>query len=401
MLSSTLAIHGGAPVIAEGPPAWPITTDAIRDSVSAAIEDGSWGRYEARWTETLCEKLSERFQPEGIGRPNVLLCCSGTIAVELALRGAGVVAGDEVILAGYDFPGNFRAIEAIGARPVLVDVVKSGWVIDPELVGGAVSEKTAAIIVSHLHGQIAPIKQIRAALVSSMFDLKVNSLELTGKKIVLIEDNCQAPGGLSSGQPLGSLGDISVLSFGGSKLLSAGRGGAIVTTSDSVARRARIFSARGNEAFPLSQLQAAALLPQLNTLDEFTVCRNESARVLNGRLAAEPRLGPLQQIAIDDDGETLPAFYKLPWLLHSKPDDWGREEFIAAVQAEGVAIDSAFRGFTRRSERRCRKPVPLANSQIAAQRTILLHHPVLLGNESNVRKVADAIEKVLDCRRNL
>ncbi len=46
-----------------------------------------------------------------------MLCSSGTIAVELALRGTDVKPDDEVILAGYDFPGNFRAIEAIGARP--------------------------------------------------------------------------------------------------------------------------------------------------------------------------------------------------------------------------------------------------------------------------------------------
>ena len=73
---------------------------------------------------------------------HALLCCSGTVAVELALRGVGVSAGDEVVLAAYDFPGNFRAIEAIGATPVLIDVQTDGWVVEPNDIAQALSEKT-------------------------------------------------------------------------------------------------------------------------------------------------------------------------------------------------------------------------------------------------------------------
>ncbi len=127
MSLNRLAISGGEPAFPDGPPDWPRTTTAIEAAVQQALADGSWGKYESHWTDEVIATLSQLF-----GNEHVLLCSSGTIGVELALRGAGVKPNDEVILAGYDFPGNFRAIEAINAIPVLVDVIKDGWVIDPE-----------------------------------------------------------------------------------------------------------------------------------------------------------------------------------------------------------------------------------------------------------------------------
>ena len=96
---------------------WPVADDQIRESIIASIDDGDWGAYHGRYTSQLSDQLQQWLSID-----HALLCCSGTVAVELALRGVGVSAGDEVVLAAYDFPGNFRAIEAIGATPVLIDV---------------------------------------------------------------------------------------------------------------------------------------------------------------------------------------------------------------------------------------------------------------------------------------
>ena len=76
---------------------------------------------------------------------------------------------------------------------------------------------------------------------------------------------------------------------------------------------------------------------------------------------------------------------------------WGgadRATFLAALQAEGVAIDEGFRGFTRRSERRCRRVGALEHSDRAAQQTVLLHHPVLLEPTHVIDQVAQAFVKV-------
>ncbi len=386
---TSLAINGGAPAIDVGsldlPLNWPIASQEIKANVDQAIADGSWGQYEGRWTDQLTATLQREFQTQ-----QVSLCCSGTIAVELALRGAGVQADDEVILAGYDFPGNFRAIESIGARPVLIDVVKDGWVIDANGVEEALSDQTSAIIVSHLHGQIADIHSIRQII--DRHNAK------TEKKISIVEDACQVPGATLRGTPLGSLGDVAALSFGGSKLLSAGRGGAVLTNSADIHQRAKIYAQRGNESFPLSQLQAAVLTPQLATLGTMNETRNRNAQNLIRNTVEFDSLSCLTQLesCTTEDRELTTAFYKLPWLLRDRPRGWPRVDFIAALNAEGLQVGEGFRGFLRRSPRRCRKVGTLVQSQIAAQQTVLLSHPILLQPESVIVQAAQAIEKIIN-----
>src|SRR5579872_4655546 len=127
-LDPALAIHGGRPACPEGPPGWPPHDEAVAAALRLAAEDGSWGHYHGPHVPRLATALAERFAVE-----HVLPCCSGTFAVQLALRALGIGSGDEVILAGYDFSGNFRAIEAVGARPVLVDVAADSWNLDVQL----------------------------------------------------------------------------------------------------------------------------------------------------------------------------------------------------------------------------------------------------------------------------
>src|SRR5262249_4920495 len=152
----------------------------------------------------------------------------------------------------YDFPGNFRAIEAIGARPVLVDLAAGAWTLDVEQVLAAISSQTKAIIVSHLHGSLADMRRLR---------------EIADERgLAVVEDACQVPGARVEGKAAGSWGDCGVFSFGGSKLLTAGRGGAVVTNRDEVVQRIKIYCERGNDAFPMSELQAAVLEPQIPLL---------------------------------------------------------------------------------------------------------------------------------------
>ena len=120
-------------------------------ALNFSYADHSWGRYEGPNCEIFRQQLADYHDTEF-----VTLCQSGTFATELALRGLRVGSGDEVILAGYDFGGNFAAIEATGAKPVLVDIEETNWNLDPRLAAAAVGERTKAIIVSHLHGGSSP-----------------------------------------------------------------------------------------------------------------------------------------------------------------------------------------------------------------------------------------------------
>ena len=358
---------------------WPVADDQIRKSIVASIDDGDWGAYHGRYTSQLVSQLQKWLSVD-----HALLCCSGTVAVELALRGVGVSAGDEVILAAYDFPGNFRAIEAIGATPVLVDVQADGWVIKPTDITQALSEKTKAILVSHLHGQFSDISQIKLILEAEKFSIPI------------VEDTCQSPGGIRLDKPLGTLGDVGVFSFGGSKLLSAGRGGAVVTNDDSVAQRIKVFSERGNDSFPLSQLQAAALLPQLDQLEAFTLQRFNSARFLCEQINQIEGLATLDFSDGNDqdpDGRKVNAIYKIPVRVDSGVRKI--EAMIENLQANGLPVGTGFRGFYRRSKRRCRKPVELPNSIIAGEQTLLISHPVLLHDRNTLELIVKCLRQGL------
>lgn len=375
-MSDELAIHGGRPVIEDAPPPWPLADEQVRAALLAAFEDGSWGRYHGVYVEQLTIRLAEMHAV-----PFALPCCSGTIAVELALRGLGIGAGDEVLLAGYDFSANFRCIEAVGARPVLVDIDPRTWCLDVGQVEQALSPSTRAILVSHLHGGLAAMPELR---------------EIADRRGVrIVEDACQAQGATVAGQLAGTWGDVGVLSFGGSKILTAGRGGALVTPHADVFQRARIFHDRGNEAFPLSELQAAVLLPQLSRLPERNARRREAVRRLLAALGDEPGLRAVSL----PSGDHAPSYYKVAWLYDAENVGPAREAFLAAVQAEGVAIDAGFRGFTRRGPTRCRRLGDLPCSRLAAEQTILLHHPVLLAPDARIDLVAAAIHKVLHAFR--
>src|SRR5947209_4022232 len=126
------ALLGGRPVRPQGPPDWPPADEAVREALLAAWRDGSWGKYHGGQVRRLEERLATE---HGVGY--ALTCGSGTFAVELALRALKVGPGDEVVLAAYDYPGNFLAVHAVGATPVLADVDPDNFNLAPEALAEA------------------------------------------------------------------------------------------------------------------------------------------------------------------------------------------------------------------------------------------------------------------------
>jgi dTDP-4-amino-4,6-dideoxygalactose transaminase len=368
------ALLGGPPVRPQGPPEWPVPDEAVLQALQAAYRDGSWGKYHGGQVARLEERLAEYH-----GLPFALTCASGTFAVELALRALQVGPGDEVLLAAYDYPGNFLSVHAVGAVPVLVDVDPGNWNLAPERLEAAIGPATRAAIVSHLHGGVVPMSAVVAT--AARHGLRV------------IEDAAQCPGAWVHGRRAGTWGDVGVLSFGGSKLLSAGRGGALLTPHADVHQRARLVLHRGNLVCPLSELQAAVLLPQLDKLDARNAHRAKSAALLREGLADVPGLRPFVNAA--DGGETQPGYYKVGLQLDEETFGLSRDRLIAAVRAEGVALDEGFRALhAGRSPRRFRQADSPTEAERAGRGAVVLHHPVLLGSPDDVAEVSRAIRKV-------
>jgi len=367
-----LALHGGEPFFSAAPPQWPLPDPAVHDALNRVFASGEWGRYES---ETYHQ--AERALAAAVDTGHVLLCSSGTIAVEIALRALLVGAGDEVVMAGYDFGANFRAVEATGARPVLVDVLPGNRTLNPLLLEAAASSAVKAVLVSHLHGGMANMQRI--CELAAHFGWLV------------VEDACQVHGATVQGKPAGAWGDVGVTSFGGSKLVTAGRGGAVFTSSPQIFQRAKITNDRGNQAYPLSALQAAVIQPQLLQLPGRQQQRAAAVASMTAALAGVACLEPVDNAGLDCD----PAYYKHAWRYDAaRCGGVPRETFCAAVRAEGVAVDAGFRGFGSRSSRRCRRPSELPHSTAAADTTVVLHHPILLQDLATIQKAAGAIIKV-------
>jgi len=367
------ALLGGTPVRPEGPPAWPLPDAEVQAAVAAAVAAGAWGQYHG---EHVCALESELAAFHAV--PHALTCASGTLAVEAALRALRVGPGDEVVMAAYDYEPTFLGIHAVGAKPVLVDLHPDNWQLDPARLEAAFTPQTKAIVCSHLHGGIVPMREV--------VDIA------RGRGVGVVEDTAQATGATVQGRPAGTCGDVGTLSFGGSKLVTAGRGGALLFRDPQLHQRAKLWLSRGLQQWaPLSELQAAALRPQLRKLPEMTRRRAGNVGNLLAGLSSIPGLVPFANSVAD----SLPAFYKLGFRYD--PDAFGlpRELFVKALRAEGVAFDPGFKALhVGRSPSRFRAAGELPHATAAHDHCVTLYHPVLALSHADVQQVADAVAKV-------
>jgi dTDP-4-amino-4,6-dideoxygalactose transaminase len=159
---------------------------------------------------------------EMLGAADVFLCGSGSLALELALRACGVGRRDEVVIPTFCCTAVVSPIIAAGAVPVLADV-GAELNVTAATVEPALSKKTKAIIVPHLFGNPADI--------GSIADL------VKGRNIHVIDDAAQALGAAIDGRPVGSFGDVGIISFGREKICSGLGGGAVVVTNYDLAAR--------------------------------------------------------------------------------------------------------------------------------------------------------------------
>ncbi len=368
--------HITEPALILDTPSWPIIDDATRDVFARMLEDGSWGRYHGPHCETLVAALCEYH-----GVPHTILCSSGTCAIELALRAIPVAAGDEVILAAYDFKANFVNVLTTGCTPVLIDTVADCPIPDLNQLADAISDRTRAVIVSHLHGNLVSMREV---------------CRIAGERgIAVIEDACQAPGAMLEGRRAGTFGNVGVLSFGGSKLLTSGRGGAVLTSDPQMTQRIRLYTQRGNQAYPLSEIQAAVLLPQLLQLNDRNAVRLERLWELVTALGDGGIRTAMNLRNAAGSVDNRPAFYKSAFLLPQSATETQRSPFCESARRAGVPVDPGFSGLHRiHSRQRFRAVCDLPNATQLHDRLITLHHTALLSSAETVKQIAEILQ---DC----
>ncbi|HEY8743448.1 MAG TPA: DegT/DnrJ/EryC1/StrS family aminotransferase, partial [Chloroflexota bacterium] len=287
-----LAITGGRPVrdTRTRPwPAWPVGTDEDVAAVAAVIKGGKW----TRWTGDRVQALETALQTF-TGARQAVAVASGTAALEVALKAAGIRPGDEVIVPAFSFVATATAVLQVGGIPVFADVLPETHNLDPLSAAALVTDRTRAIVPVHIAGLPCDMERILA--VAQRHDLRV------------IEDAAQAIGGVWQGRRVGTIGDAGCYSFQASKNLPAGEGGAVVTNDPVLGDRAFSLMHIGRVAggdfythyvlgwnYRLTELQAALLLSQFERYPALQQRRRENAAFLREALQSISGIEPARE----------------------------------------------------------------------------------------------------------
>lgn len=238
-----------------------ITELEIKYASDAAIN--GWG---SRCYEYI-EKFEESFSNH-IGSKYAIATSSCTGAFHMGLHALGINEGDEVILADTNWIATISPIIHLGAKPILVDIDKETWCIDPEEVEKNISPKTKAIIATHLYGNLCNMDEL----------LRI------GEKynIHIIEDAAEAIGAIYKSKRAGSIGKFSTFSFHGTKTITTGEGGIFLTDDKDLFEKVLTLSNHGRSRnssiqfypeeygfkYKMSNLQAAIGFAQVERIDE-------------------------------------------------------------------------------------------------------------------------------------
>jgi perosamine synthetase len=225
-----------------------------------------------------CYGYIERFESDfsqHLGQKFCIATSSCTGALHMGLSALGVGQGDEVILADTNWIATAAPIYHLGATPVFVDIDAKSWCIDPKKIEAAITKNTKAILITHLYGNLCAVDEILTI----------------GKKynVPIIEDCAEAIGSKYKGSLAGTFGLFSVFSFHGSKTITTGEGGAIVTNDQELYQKILSLSNHGRNRretrqfwpekigfkYKMSNIQAAIGCGQLERVTELVSRKQE------------------------------------------------------------------------------------------------------------------------------
>ena len=216
------------------------------------------------------------------GREHGIGVNSGTSGLHLCVKGLGIGEGDEVITTPFSFVATTNAVLFERARPVLVDIDGESYNMDPAAVEAAITTRTKAILPVEVFGNTAHFDTYEH--IARAHDL------------LLIEDCCEALGGVLNGRPAGSFGQCGVFAFYPNEQITTGEGGMIVTDDEALRDLARSLrnQGRGTDAwlsharlgynYRMSEINAAVGKVQIGRLDEILAKRRAAAALYDQAL---------------------------------------------------------------------------------------------------------------------
>jgi dTDP-4-amino-4,6-dideoxygalactose transaminase len=293
-----------------------------REAIDAAI-----ARVLSRGRFILGEEV-ESFEKDlaaYLGVSYAVACASGTDAIALALAASGAGAEDEVLLPANACVPVIAAVRLAGARPRLADVERATLTLSRAGAERALGPKTRFLLPVHLYGGLADVEGLGALA--------------RERGLVLVEDSAQSLGALAGGRRAGAWGSASAFSFYPTKNLGAyGDAGAVATSDDSIAARARLLRQYGwtrrdvseveGRNSRMDEIQAAILRAKLPFLESDNARRSEIARRYDLGLSGLPLSRP------SDRTGTTPAPHLYPVLVSSR--DALREHLVRRGIETGI-----------------------------------------------------------------
>ena len=346
---------------------------------------------------SLGPRLGEFEQAFGryVGAPHTSAVSSGTSGLHLAIRAAGVKAGDEVITSPFSFVASANVLLYEGARPVFVDIDPVTLNIEPEAAAAAVTDRTSGLLPVHIFGYPADTPGFERLAAE--------------RGLWLVEDTCEALGALhADGTPAGARGNLSVFAFYANKQLTTGEGGIVISPDE--ATKERIDSERNQGRAPdmdwldhdrlgfnyrLSDIACALGIAQLERLDAMLADRQRVAGLYADAL--RDLEGVELPVAIGPDGA------RRSWFVYvvKVPHGVDRDATIDALRARGVDSKPYLPAIHLMSFYRDRfghREGEFPNAEDAGRRCLALpFFPQL--TEGQVAQVAEALRQVLTLTR--
>lgn len=322
---SELAINGGTPVRTKPYPTWPQQPEQFVSAVAPVIQSGKWW-YGERVREF--ERAFAHFHEAEYG----IAVANGTVALEVALRAAGVRAGHEVIVPPYTFIASASAVLNIGAIPVFADIEADSLNLDPASVRRAVTPRTKAVLPVHTGGTPADMDAV---------------IEVAQEAdVAVVEDAAQAHGAEWRGRKVGALGTAGTFSFQHTKNMTAAEGGIVLTNDPEVADLCFAFHNCGRRRqsewyehpvlgsnFRMTEMQAALLLAQMRSVEQQMATRDQNVHYLFSQVKEVEGLRPVQP----DPRVTRSAWHVVR--LRFDPDVFAgvsKKRLCNALRAEGI-----------------------------------------------------------------
>jgi len=332
-MAEQLAIKGGRRAVPEGLiKAWPPIDDIDREMVLASLnsDEHSFGPN--------CRAFQDEWARWN-GNKYVVTTNSGTAALHMSLVACDCGAGDEVIVPAYSWSSSATCVMQHNAIPVFVDIDFDTMNIDVDKIEAAITPKTKAIIVVHLHG--LPVDMDKVMDIATRRDLKV------------IEDACQAHGATYKGRKAGTIGHCGAFSFNQNKCLCSGDGGMFVTDDPEMRDKARSLWSFGENKMPSedrdyhvygmgwmyrnNDMTAAFGRAQLTKLDGYLQLQRDNAALLSERLAGTPNLMlPQAPAGYGHNWYNYTMRFDMEALGHVDDAAVFRDRIAAAMWAEGV-----------------------------------------------------------------